>query len=126
MSNRRWIRAHGKMIVVETLDMPGTAASGARKAKREEDFAIVPLQWAAGVAKDTNTQRALVWITLLYLSWKAKSQTFPVSNVALARYGISKYIKLRTLETLAAAGRITVEQRDGCAPVVTLVGFPRP
>ena len=127
MIDPRWITAHGKRILVETLEMPDMAVRRTKKTKRkEEEFAIVPLQWAAGIAKDTNTQRALVWIALLYLSWKAKGRTFPVSNVALTRYGIAKDTKLRALKNLAAVGRIAIEWKDGCAPLVTLVGFPDP
>jgi hypothetical protein len=126
MINPRRVMAHGKLIEIETLETPTMRARGARKTNRKEEFAIVPLQWAAGIAKETNTQRSLVWIVLLYLSFKAKSRTFPVSNIVCSRYGISRYIKLRTLEILAAAGRITIEQRNGCSPVVTLVGFPDP
>jgi hypothetical protein len=126
MIDPRYVTAHGKRFLVETLETPRMAARRARKPKRGEEFAIVPLQWAAGIAKDTNTKRSLVWIALLYLSWKEQSKTFPVSNVALAQFGISRYIKLRTLERLAAIGRITVQQRNGCAPLVTLIGFPDP
>jgi hypothetical protein len=127
MIDPRWVTAHGKLIEIETLETPGTALRRARKAKRdEEEFAIVPLQWAAGIAKDTNTKRALIWIVLLYLSWKAKNRTFPVSNVTLTRYGIAKDTKLRVLKNLAAVGRITIEWKEGCAPIVTLIGFPNP
>jgi hypothetical protein len=84
MINPRWVMAHGKMIEIETLETPTMVARKSRKAKQGEEFAIVPLKWAAAIAKDTNTQRGLVWIVLLYMSWKAKSKTFPVSNVALA------------------------------------------
>jgi hypothetical protein len=126
MINPRWVMTHGKMIEIETLETPTMVARKSRKAKQGEEFAIVPLKWAAAIAKDTNTQRGLVWIVLLYMSWKAKSKTFPVSNVALARYGNSYDTKLRTLKDLEAAGRITIQQRNGCAPIVTLIGFPDP
>jgi hypothetical protein len=126
VSNRRSVTAHGKLIEVEDLDTPTMIAPATKKAKRQEEFAIVPLQWAAGIAKDTETQRALVWIVLLYLSWKAKNKTFPVSNVIVAPYGIGQDTKLRALADLEAVGRITVQQNPGCAPLVTLIGFPNP
>jgi hypothetical protein len=126
MSNRHWVTAHGKTFAVRTLETPSMAAHAARKAKRGEEFAIVPLKWAAGIARDTNTHHAWVWIVLLYLSWQAKSPTFPVSNAIFIRYGISHDTKTRALKELEAIGRIVVQQRPGCAPIVTLVGFPEP
>jgi hypothetical protein len=124
MSNPRWSVVHGKKIEIETVDTPSPAARAARKAKRQEPFAIVPLPWAAAIARETNSRRALVWIVLLYMSFKADSKTFPVSNAALARYGIGRYTKRRIFDKLEATGRMTIRQKTGCAPIVTLVGFP--
>jgi hypothetical protein len=123
MINPRWVTAHGERILIETLETPSTQARNAKKSKQQEEFVMVPLQWAAAAAKDTNTRGAMVWIFLLYMAWKTKSPTFPLSNVALVKYGISRYIKLRILAELEAAGRITVQRQNGRATVVTLVGF---
>jgi hypothetical protein len=48
MSNPRWVMAHGKRILVETLDMPkrGHASKRAKKPKPfEARFAQVPRYW---------------------------------------------------------------------------------
>jgi hypothetical protein len=126
MSNRRWVTAHGKTFEVETIETPGVTARKTRKTKQEKEFAIVPLKWAATIAKETEAQRTLVWIVLLYLSFKARSKTFLVSNATMARYGISHDTKTRALKDLEAIGRVVVRQRKGSAPVVTLIGFPDP
>jgi hypothetical protein len=122
MSNPRYVAAHGKRILVETLETPGLKV---REVSRQEEFARVPLQWAAEVAKCTKTRRAMVWILLLHMAWKNRSTTFPLSNVILTRYGISREMKRRILEKLEAAGLIKVERQHGRAPVVTLVLVPK-
>ena len=73
MTNPRWVTAHGKQILVETLETPNVKALEARK---QQQFVKVPLQWAADAAKATGTRGAMVWILLLHMTWKTKSTTF--------------------------------------------------
>jgi hypothetical protein len=117
MIDPRWVTAHGKQILVETLEMPSTNAHEARK----QQFVKVPLQWAVDAAKATGTRGAMVWILLLHMAWKTKSTTFPLSNVMLARYGVSREMKRRVLEKLEASGRIKIERRWKRNPIVTLL-----
>jgi hypothetical protein len=125
MSNPRIVMSHGKPIVVETLETPGMQAQKAKKAKQQEAFALVPLEWAAATAKYTGTRSALVWVMLVYMAWEAKSMTFPMGNVMLARYGVDRRMKYRILDLLAAAGRVKVERRYKRSPVVTLLAAPK-
>ena len=90
-------------------------------AKVKEQFVKVPLWWAEAAAKATNTPKALVWVRLLHLSWKAKSLTFPVPNGKLEKAGVPRYVKYRALRELEVAGLITVERRHGKTAVVTIV-----
>jgi hypothetical protein len=108
---------HGKLIEVVTIE----TMVGRRKARRQEPFAMVPLAWAASAAKATRTRKALVWILLLHTAWRTKSATFRLSNVGLAKSGVSREIKRRALAELEAAELIVVERRPGRAPRVTMV-----
>ena len=118
MINPRWVTTHGKQILVETLETPSMKA---REARKQQQFAKVPLQWAADAAKATGTRGAMVWILLLHLAWKTKSRTFPLSNAMLARYGVSREMKRRVLEKLEARGWIKIERRWKRNPIVTML-----
>jgi hypothetical protein len=82
MTDPRWVTAHGKQILVETLKTPGMKA---REVGSQQQFVKVPLQWAADAAEATGTRGAMVWILLLHMAWKTKGTTFTLSNVMLAR-----------------------------------------
>ena len=118
MIHPRWVTAHGKQILVETLETPSMKT---REAVKHQQFVKVPLQWAADAAKATGTCAAMVWILLLHMAWKTKSTTFPLSNVMLARYGVGREIKRRVLEKLETSGRIKIERRWKRNPIVTLL-----
>jgi hypothetical protein len=122
MGKTYWVtdpRARGGCILVETLET--TPRQKKSEAKRQEEFAKVPLQWAAELAKGTGTRRAMVWIVLLHLAWKNGSMTFPFSNVMLTRLGVDRRMKYHMLEKLEEAGLIKVEHRPKQSPIVTLV-----
>ena len=123
MSNSRWVMAHGKLIEIETLDdPPHIKARAAKRARRQKEaFTLLPLQWAADTAKAARTPGAMVWILLLYMAWKAKSRTFPLSNALLTQYGVTRETGRRILAKLEAADRIKIEHRHKQAPIVTLV-----
>jgi hypothetical protein len=118
MINHRWVTTHGKRILIETLETPGMQA---REAMKQQQFVKLPLQWAADAAKATGTRGAMVWILLLHMAWKTKSTTFPLSNIMLARYGVSREMKRRVLEKLEASGRVKIERRWKRNPIVTLL-----
>ena len=118
MTNPRWVTAHGRQVLVETLETPSMKALEPRK---HQQFVNVPLRWAADTAKATGTRGAMVWILLLHMTWKTKSRTFALSNVMLARYGVTREMKRRVLEKLEASGRIKIERRRKRSPIVTLL-----
>ena len=118
MTHPRWVTAHGKQILVETLESPIMKVG---EASKQQQFVKVPLQWAADAAKATGTRGAMVWILLLHMAWKTKSTTFPLSNVILTRYGVSREMKRRVLEKLEASGWIKIERRWKRNPIVTLL-----
>jgi hypothetical protein len=92
----------------------------ARRPKRK-DFTLLQLEWAAGAAKAARTSGAIVWILLHYMAWKTKSTTFPLSNILLARYGVTRYTKYRILANLEKAGWIKTQRRKKQALLITLL-----
>jgi hypothetical protein len=116
MIDPRWVVAHGKLILVETLETPSM-----KPQETHQQFVKVPLRWAADAARATGTRSAMVWILLQYMAWKTKSRTFTLSNIMLARYGVSREMKRRVLEKLEASGRIKIERRWKRSPIVTLL-----
>jgi hypothetical protein len=126
MSNPRWVISHGKRILVEDLDLPGSPVQIReinRQRKRREAFVQLPLNWAARAARCTRTQRALVWMLLSYLAWKHRCNTFPISNALLAKYGVGREVKRRALAQLEAEGLICVKRHHKHALEVTLVDW---
>jgi hypothetical protein len=112
-----YVIRHGRKIAVETVET-NVKPTPRRQA---EPFAKVPLEWAVKAAKATRTPQALVWVLLLRLAWQAKDKPFPFSNAALARCGVNREAKRRTLAALEAAGLVKVERQHGRSPIVTLV-----
>jgi hypothetical protein len=92
-----------------------------RRRQDAEAFAVLQLAWAAKAAAATKTRQALVWIWLVQRARKTKSNTVLMSNEVLARYGVTRHIKMRALRQLKAAGLVTVERHPGKATVVRLL-----
>jgi len=90
------------------------------KAKKDA-FVQVPLWWAEQAAQATRTPQAMVWLWLLYLSWKEHSPTFKLPNERLAVLGVSRSAKTRALRNLETAGLIQVARGQGKSPTVTLL-----
>jgi hypothetical protein len=114
----RVVRSHSKVVDVD-VDPP------ARKTRdKADDFAQVPLKWAAKVAKAMNSPSAMLLVLLAYLAWKTKSPTFVLSNDHLKRYGVSREVKYRVLAQLEKAGIIQVVRPGRRAPLITLLIDP--
>src|SRR5262245_45858424 len=113
---KNYVIRQGERIVVETIKSGATFSR-----HRANSFAQVPLGWAAAAAKATKTPRAMVWVLLQHMAWQNNGLAFPISNAALARYGVSREVKRRALAALEASGLIRVERQHGRAPVVTLI-----
>ena len=121
-----WVWSHGKWIEVGYIDdqPPIKARVEERRRRRKGAFAMVPLQWAADMAKATQTPGALIWILLIYKAWKTKSTVFPLTNDLLRQYGVHRETKRRVLAKLEASGLIKVERRNRQAPIITLLLKP--
>jgi hypothetical protein len=93
------------------------------KRKKAEPFVKAPLWWIAAAAKATRSPTILVLVELLYVSWRAKSPTFPLPNARLKKLGVSREVKRKALLALERAGLVGVARRHGKIPTVTLLGF---
>jgi hypothetical protein len=119
MDNIRYVISHGRRIAVGTLE----DLTPLKRRQKTKPFAVVPLDLADAMAKATNTQRAFVFILLLYTAWKARGKPFAFTSARLHQAGISHYVKRRTLDALENAGLIRVERHPGRSPIVTLKDF---
>jgi hypothetical protein len=113
----RYVLSHGRRIAVEELKVGGIKS----KPKSTEHFVKVPLRWAEQASHATHTLKAFVWIWLLHLAWKAKSNTFPLPNGQLSAHGVHRNTKDRVLRELEKVGLIKVERRPRKTAIVTLV-----
>jgi hypothetical protein len=102
---------HGKEIAVEVIQST---------TKPKRPWTKVYLREAAVAFKALNNLQAFVWIFLQYMAWKSPGKPFAVSNSALVPYGISRKVKMAALESLEAAGLISLVKREKRAPIVTL------
>ena len=111
-----YVLRQGRKIEVDTV------ATGVSSRRRQKDpFVKVPLRVMAAITKATRTPKAMVGILLLHEAWKAKGASFTLSNVKLARYGISREVKRRALAEFEASGLILVKRRNSQTPVVTVL-----
>jgi hypothetical protein len=121
MSRVRTIFSHGKYIEVVSAD---PAPRAHKPPGKENNFALIPLDWAADVTTAMNTPGYMVFILLAYLAWKTKSSTFVLSNNYLKLYGVDRDAKRRALARLEQAGVIRIERHVRHAPIVTLLIEP--
>jgi hypothetical protein len=103
----RFVTRNGKRIEVETF--PCKAKPSKARAREADLFAKVPLKWADAATRAIGSRQGFVLIWILHVAWKNKSRNFAVSNMSLARYGVSREAKRRALAKLQAAGLIGVE-----------------
>lgn len=116
----RYVTRHGRRIAVETL--PGINAP--RRRKKDDQFAKVPLWWAAAAAEATGAPKLLACVDLLYRAFRANGPSFTLPNRWLEERGVNRKVKYQMLCDLEGAGLLTVERRNGKSPRITLVGSP--
>jgi hypothetical protein len=108
------VYAHGKWIEVETLDTGATAANprAKRRDKLPEAYALLPLTWAAEMAKVSKAPHVMVWIVLAHLVRATSNTTVNLTNEIMARYGVDRWMKYRGLARLEKAGSVRVNRRN--------------
>lgn len=79
----------------------------------------LPLDWMQHAARLPG-KTLQVALALWYLAGLQKSQTVKLASKPLEAMGVSRDAKYEALLRLAAAGLVTVDQKPGQAPIVTL------
>jgi hypothetical protein len=118
MGEVSYVLRHGRRIKVETLD---TGPSKKIRRKRQDTFAMVPLQWIVKASAAAESPSTVVLVWLLYRFWQCTGLQFDIPNAALADMGVSRKVKYRILRQLEKAGLITVKWRPRKSPLVTII-----
>jgi hypothetical protein len=79
----------------------------------------LPLDWMQRAARLPG-KTLQVGLTLWYLAGLQKSQTVKLASKQLESMGVSRDAKYDALARLVASGLVTVNQKPGRAPIVTL------
>jgi hypothetical protein len=75
MSNVYYVVRHGKRIAVVDMESPKSERKARKERNMKDAFALVPLAWAANIAKAADAPDYMIFTLLAYLAWKAKSPT---------------------------------------------------
>lgn len=81
-----------------------------------------PLKEAAKAVADLGVGALMVWLFLVYEGRLKQVEIFPVSNLALAKWGVTRWVKYAALGRLEAAGLIEVVRRGKTSLRVRVMG----
>jgi hypothetical protein len=93
-----------------------------RQKRNTEYFVRIPIERARPLKHLSGTAWWL-WIELEWLVFKSHGRN-PVKLTSHSTPGLSRFAKARALQQLVRAGVIFIEQKPGCAPLVTLRWHP--
>ncbi len=79
----------------------------------------VPISWLTSAARLPG-KSLHVGLAICYAAGRFRSQRISLSNVEACRFGLNRNAKYRALEWLETAELISVERKQGRAPVVTV------
>jgi hypothetical protein len=117
VGNISYIRRHGRLIEVETIEPGGPA-----KKHKGEPFLLLTHRDAVRGFLALGSPKALVWYAVLYRAWAEKSKTVRVPTKLLRSWGVGRWNWSRALVQLEQAGLIQIdERRHGGAAKVTLL-----
>jgi hypothetical protein len=92
------------------------------RSQRTTGARFVQLPYAPAAAVRLGNVQLAVLMEIAYLAFKAHGKPVPLANRALRAVGVTRWVKLRTLRQLEAAGWVTVAWRgNGKSPLVNLV-----
>jgi hypothetical protein len=92
---------------------------GNREMKNGPYIQITKDEAAAGF-RALDCRMAMVWLEIIYLTWKTKSVTVVLPNKELGAMGVSRWTKRRAVSRLESAGLIRVVRFGGKSPRITL------
>ncbi len=85
----------------------------------------IPLDWAT-IAARLPGKSCQVGNALWYLAGLSKSTpTIKLTQIALNKFGVSRYCKYRALRHLELAGLITLDSAHGKNPMITILTAPK-
>jgi len=100
----------------------GKAGAAAPRARRQDQFVIVPIAWADQLKAARYTSTYRLALDLLHQHWKNGGQTIALTNVvSLKNAGVSRGQKWRALSELERLKLVAVERRPRKSPRVTLL-----
>jgi hypothetical protein len=123
---RRWVKAHGKVIEIETLNIgPQEPAPKRRGQKR---FTKIPGIWEEVLGKaHVSGSTYAVAIVLLYEAWKLKinghKPIVRLTDVMLKRVHVGERGKRAALRKLSELRLVGVDQAPGRNPLVIVYFF---
>jgi hypothetical protein len=101
---------------------PPTASAKPRARKKSAaGFVVVPTAWLHALDAIPGRHAHRILLRLLERSWERRSVRIKASNKVLSGVGLSRNTKLAVLHRLAAAGIISLDFSQGCAPLVTIL-----
>jgi hypothetical protein len=98
-----------------------TGAQKKRERRVATQYAMIPEDWQLRLASvGAHTYKTAVRVIVEW--YKSGKRPFKLSNVDVARFGVTIKGKRRALVELEALGLITVERSSGRAPLVAVIG----
>jgi hypothetical protein len=99
MGNISYLRRHGRLLEVETIELGGPA-----KKRKGEPFLLLTHRDAVRGFMALESPKALVWYAVLYRTWAEKSKTVRLPTKLLRSWGVDRWTWWRALIRLEQAG----------------------
>ena len=117
-------RATPELAVIQKKEPGPVVAKPKQSPRQQTGFVLMTHAAARAGYLALECRQALVWHYLHHLVWSTKSRTVQLSNKTLASWGVSRWMKYRSLQKLEQAGLVMVERQPRKSPHVTLLAPP--
>jgi hypothetical protein len=108
----QFVTRKGRRIALEAISPPARKRKSSKKDYLHEDMDEI----VAGL-----NATSIVWVRLLQLRRMRKEKHLASSNDWLAQHGVTRYAKMRALQTLEHRGLIRVTQSAGRSPRIVII-----
>jgi hypothetical protein len=112
MSIEQFVSRNGRRIAVEDISPPARKRKSSKKDYLHEDMDEI----VAGL-----NATSIVWVRLLQLRRMRKEKHLALSNDWLSQHGVTRYAKMRALQTPEHRGLIRVTQAAGRSPRIVII-----
>src|SRR5262245_30456687 len=118
----RWVRhKSGKLIAVETDPVFDGKPKPKKKRRLWVKLTEVQAERLAGASSVTTI---IVFHYLLFLSFRARTRSVRLTNIAMAKLNIDRQRKRRALFELERLGLIGVKKFNRCSPQIVILDLP--